>query len=52
MRVWRDESLNLKDELLKNDIVKNNIPTDKFDSIFDLKNSLKNVDYIFNRVFK
>lgn len=52
MRVWRDESLNLKDELLKNDIVKNNIPQVRFDSIFDLKNSLKNVDYIFNRVFK
>lgn len=52
MRVWRDESLNLKDELLKNDVVKNNIATERFDSIFDLKNSLKNVDYIFNRVFK
>lgn len=52
MRVWRDESLNLKDELLKNDVVKNNITTERFDCIFDLNNSLKNVDYIFNRVFK
>ncbi len=51
MRVWRDTSLNLKDELLKNEKVVKNIDPKRFDSIFDLNNSMRNIDYIFNRTF-
>lgn len=51
MRVWRDTSLNLKDELLKNGKVRERVTTEKLDNIFDLQNSLKNLDYIFHRTF-
>jgi len=51
MRVWRDTSLNLKDELLKNGKVWERVTTEKLDNIFDLQNSLKNLDYIFHRTF-
>ncbi len=51
MRVWRDTSLNLKDELLKNDKVKERVTSQKLDEIFDLQNSLKNLDHIFHRTF-
>lgn len=49
MRVWRDTSLNLKEELLKNEKVVQNIDPTRFDAIFDLTNSMRNIDYIFNR---
>ena len=49
MRVWRDTSLNLKDELLKNEKVVQNIDPARFEAIFDLTNSMRNIDYIFNR---
>ncbi len=49
MRVWRDTSLNLKEELLKNEKVVKNIDPTRFDSIFDLNNSMRNIDYIFSR---
>lgn len=51
MRVWRDTSLNLKDELLKNEKVRERVSLEKFDEIFDLQNSLKNLDHIFHRTF-
>ncbi len=51
MRVWRDTSLNLKDELLKNEKVRDRVSVEKFDEIFDLKNSLQNLDHIFHRTF-
>lgn len=51
MRVWRDASLNLKDELLKNEKVKERVTVEKLDKIFDLQNSLKNLDHIFHRTF-
>lgn len=51
MRVWRDTSLNLKDELLKNEKVRDRVSLEKFDEIFDLQNSLKNLDHIFHRTF-
>lgn len=51
MRVWRDTSLNLKDELLKNEKVRDRVSLEKFDEIFDLKNSLQNLDHIFHRTF-
>lgn len=49
MRVWRDTSLNLRDELLKNEKVVQNIDPKRFETIFDLTNSMRNIDYIFNR---
>ena len=51
MRVWRNASLNLKDELLKNEKVKERVTVEKLDKIFDLQNSLKNLDHIFHRTF-
>jgi len=51
MRVWRDTSLNLKDELLKNEKVKERVSPERFEEIFDLQNSLKNLDRIFHRTF-
>lgn len=51
MRVWRDTSLNLKDELLKNEKVRDRVSLEKFEEIFDLQNSLKNLDHIFHRTF-
>ena len=51
MRVWRDASLNLKDELLKNEKVKERVTVERLDKIFDLQNSLKNLDHIFHRTF-
>jgi len=51
MRVWRDTSLNLKDELLKNEKVKERVSPERFEEIFDLQNSLKNLDHIFHRTF-
>lgn len=51
MRVWRDTSLNLKDELLKNEKVRDRVSLEKFEELFDLQNSLKNLDHIFHRTF-
>ncbi|MDY0084111.1 MAG: adenylosuccinate lyase, partial [Ignavibacteriaceae bacterium] len=49
MKVWRDQSLNLKDELLKSDKIKNILSESEITEIFENKNMLKNVDYIFSR---
>ncbi|MDT3696883.1 MAG: adenylosuccinate lyase [Ignavibacterium sp.] len=49
MKVWQDQSLNLRDELLKSDNIKNVISESEIAGIFESKNMLKNVDYIFNR---
>ncbi len=49
MKVWQDEKLNLKDELSKSEEVKKYLSQDELNEIFENKNMLKNVDYIFNR---
>lgn len=49
MKVWHDQSLNLKDELLKSEGIKQVISESEIAGIFESKNMLKNVDYIFSR---
>ena len=49
MKVWADEKLNLKDELSKSSELKKHISTAELNEIFENKNMLRNVDYIFNR---
>lgn len=49
MRVWGDESLNLKTELGKDEEVKKQISQKMLDEIFNPNNSLKNIDTIFQR---
>lgn len=53
MRVWENENLNLKDELLKSDEVRKYLSEKELYDIFDNRQMLKNIDYIFNRtIFK
>ncbi len=47
--VWSDKNLNLKDELLKSDIIQKYITKQELEEIFDQKRMLKNIDYIFSR---
>ena len=49
MKVWADEKLNLKDELSKSSELKKYISIIELKEIFENKNMLKNVDFIFNR---
>jgi adenylosuccinate lyase len=49
MKVWQDEKLNLKDELLKSDELRKYISAEELNGIFENKNMLKNVEFIFNR---
>lgn len=49
MKVWGNEKLNLKDELLKSDAVKKYLTSDELDEIFNNKQMLKNVEFIFKR---
>lgn len=49
MKVWADEKLNLKDELLKSEEAIKYISKDEVNEIFENKNMLSNVDFIFNR---
>lgn len=49
MKVWGDEKLNLKDELLKSDEVKKYLTEKDLDDVFNNKQMLKNVEFIFNR---
>ncbi len=49
MKVWKDEKLNLKDELLKSNELNKFISHSELNEIFDNKNMLSNVDFIFNR---
>lgn len=53
MNVWQDETKNLKDELLKSDLILNYLSKEEIEETFNYEKMLKNVDYIFNRtVFK
>lgn len=49
MKVWGNEKLNLKDELSKSDELKKYISMEELNEIFENKNMLKNVEFIFNR---
>lgn len=49
MKVWGDEKLNLKNELLKSDEVKKYLTEKDLDDVFNNKQMLKNVEFIFNR---
>jgi len=49
MEVWKDEKKNLLDELLKSDEIKKYLSPEDLKDIFELENSLKNVDFIFAR---
>ncbi len=49
MKVWEDESKNLKDELLSSADLKKYIDKKELDEIFNPDRMLKNVDYIFKR---
>jgi adenylosuccinate lyase len=49
MKVWQDEKLNLKDELSKSEELRKNISIEELNEIFENKNMLKNVEFIFNR---
>ncbi len=49
MKVWGDEKLNLRDELLKSKDVKKYLTSDELVEIFNNKQMLKNVEFIFNR---
>ena len=49
MKVWADNSLNLKDELLKSGEVSEYLSKEEIESIFDTTKILKNISYIFSR---
>ncbi len=49
MKVWSDEKLNLKDELANSEELRKYISIEELNEIFDNKNMLKNVEFIFNR---
>jgi adenylosuccinate lyase len=49
MQVWGDEKLYLKDELLKSKEAKKYLTEKDLDDIFNNKQMLKNVEFIFNR---
>jgi len=49
MKVWADSNLNLKDELSKSNEVSKYLKSKDLEDIFKGKNTLKNVDFIFNR---
>jgi adenylosuccinate lyase len=49
MDVWKDEQKELKSELQNDEEVMGFLSQEELDGIFDLSNSLKHVDYIFQR---
>ena len=49
MKVWADQSKNLKDELSLSDKVKKYFSQNDLDEMFDKEKLLKNIDYIFAR---
>jgi len=52
MDVWADKNKHLKTELLKSDEVRKYLTEDEISKIFDDKNMLKNVDFIFSRTIE
>jgi adenylosuccinate lyase len=51
MTVWK-EGGDFKELLKKDNDVRSYLSSKELDSCFDLKHTLKKVDYIFKRVFK
>jgi adenylosuccinate lyase len=49
MEVWTDKSKNMKDELLNSKEICSYLSPEEIKDIFNNKNMLKNVDYIFSR---
>ncbi len=53
MKVWEDDSKNLKDELLNSESILKYLSKNEIEETFNYQKMLKNVDYIFNRtIFK
>jgi len=52
MQVWKDETLQFKDLVKKNSKVTEILSDEEIEKIFDVKTYLKNVEAIFERVFK
>lgn len=52
MEVWQNEDKNLKNELLKSDKIAKYLSKEEINSIFDLNNTLKNIDKIFKRTIE
>ncbi|MBU0744837.1 MAG: adenylosuccinate lyase, partial [Gammaproteobacteria bacterium] len=51
MKAWQ-EKINFKDIILADATVQKHLPAAEIEKLFDVKNHLKYVDEIFNRVFK
>lgn len=51
MKAWDTENLMFKDALLQDEEVVSRLSKEKLDKIFDVNEFLKNIDYIYNRVF-
>ncbi|PIP77215.1 MAG: adenylosuccinate lyase [Ignavibacteria bacterium CG22_combo_CG10-13_8_21_14_all_37_15] len=49
MKVWADQNINLKDELLTSDEAAKYLSKEEIETIFNNDKMLKNVDYIFQR---
>lgn len=49
IKVWEDESKNLKDELLKSDSISKYLSQEEIEETFDYGKMLRNVDFIFSR---
>ncbi len=49
MKVWQDKKTNLESELLSSEEVKRYLKDEEIKNIFDTKEMVKNVDYIFKR---
>ena len=52
MQVWKDETLQFKNLVKKNSKVTEILSDEEIEKIFDVKTYLKNVEAIFERVFK
>jgi adenylosuccinate lyase len=52
MDVWADQNKSLFEELLKSDEIKKYITEQELKDIFENKNMLKNVDFIFARTIE
>lgn len=52
MRVWHDETLSFKEEILKDDHIKTYLSKEEIEKIFDMRGYLRHVDTVFKRVFE
>ncbi|MCX7875450.1 MAG: adenylosuccinate lyase [Melioribacteraceae bacterium] len=49
MKVWQNNNLNLKDELMSSEIILNYLSKNEIEEIFDPQKILTKIDYIFSR---